>query len=58
MQLIITCQGKPFVSYNYNKFTTRTIAYSINTVFSSAVAMCLIKTQYGIPNCWKTKMKV
>lgn len=57
MQLIITCQGKPFVSYNYNKFTTRTIAYSINTVFSSAVAMCL-KTQYGILNCWKTKMKM
>lgn len=47
MQLIITCQGKPFVSYNYNKFSTRTIAYSINTVFSSAVAMCL-KTQYSI----------
>lgn len=57
MQLIITCQGKPFVSYNYNKFTTRTIAYSINTVFSSAVAMCL-KTQYSILNCWKTKMKM
>lgn len=46
MQLIITCQGKPFVSYNYNKFTTRTIAYSINTVFSSAVAVSKNTIQY------------
>lgn len=56
MQLIITCQGKPFVSYNYNKFTTRTIAYSINTVFSSAVAVS--KNTNSILNCWKTKMKM